>query len=53
MAYVLLRGVDPSGLVVRVSDYYSDGLGFEAKLDHRIFSVDLFLILLACYQKVL
>ena len=45
-----LPGVDPSGLVVRVSDYYLDSLGFEAQLDHRIFSVDLFLIFLACYQ---
>ena len=40
----------PSGLMVRASDYYSQGLGFESQLDpgfffFGFFSVDLFLTL--------
>ena len=38
----------PSGLMVRMSDKYSEGLGFESQLDPGfLFSVDLFLTLSA------
>ena len=41
----LISARGPSGLVVRASDYYSEGLGFESQLDPGFFSVDLFLTL--------
>ena len=31
--------------MVRVSDWYSEGLGFKSQLDPRFFSVDIFLTL--------
>ena len=33
----------PSGLMVRASDEYSEGLGFESQLDPRFFFMDLVL----------
>ena len=35
----------PSGLMVRASDWYSEGLGFESLLDPFLFSMGLFLTL--------
>ena len=36
---VIFLAVGPGGLMVRVSDWYSECLGFKSQLDPRFFSI--------------